>query len=78
MESIASRVRALREENGWSQAELATRVGIRSQSIYRIEAGASKASGTTLEALVRVLGVAVLGVAVHTSNVPGVDAGGEG
>lgn len=56
MADLARRVRALREEHGWSQSELARRVGCRQQLINNLEAGNQRTS-KVLPRLAGVFGV---------------------
>lgn len=53
------RLRQIREARGFSQSDLADRVGIHHQQIYRIETGQSDPSGTTLTNLAKALEVSV-------------------
>lgn len=53
MGDLAENVRAKRTERGWSQSELADLTGLRSHTIYRIEARRTDGSARTLLALSR-------------------------
>src|SRR3954465_14681076 len=50
-------VRALREENGWSQTELARRTGMTQSAIARFESGGTVPTLPVLERLAHALGV---------------------
>lgn len=54
---IAARVRALREERGWSQAELARRCDLAPPNLHRLEAAAHVPSTSTLVRVAGGLGV---------------------
>jgi transcriptional regulator with XRE-family HTH domain len=57
MATFGERVTRLREERGWTQAELAAKVGIRTETINRIENGVHVAPRVhVLRALARTLG----------------------
>ena len=56
---IAQRVRALREERGWTPAELARRSGVTKTTLSRVEAALREPSAGTLESLAGGLGVRV-------------------
>ena len=58
MASLGERIVALRSALGWSQTELAKRVGISQPSMHNIETGATKTlRGATLAGLCRTLNV---------------------
>jgi ribosome-binding protein aMBF1 (putative translation factor) len=50
-------VRQLREQQGWSQTELARRAGMTQSAVARFEAGGTVPTLPVLERLARVLGV---------------------
>jgi DNA-binding XRE family transcriptional regulator len=52
-----STLREARIRKGWTQTELARRVGVTSQTIYNIEHGFRKGSVTTWDRLEDVLGI---------------------
>jgi transcriptional regulator with XRE-family HTH domain len=54
-ETIGTRIKALRETNGWSQIELASRAGIDRKTVNRIENGHFSPSIDTLVALGKAL-----------------------
>lgn len=57
-ETLAARVARLREENGWTQAELAERAGLTMFNIRQIEQGVTKNPRLdTLRALAKVFGL---------------------
>jgi len=56
-ERIAARVRALREERGWSQAELARRCELAPPNLHRLESAAHVPSTATLVRVAAGLGV---------------------
>lgn len=59
---IGQRVKELREAKGWSQEELARRVGVNSKTIYNYESGARGAKEpplSTVRALADALGVSL-------------------
>ena len=51
------RVRLARELQGWSQAELARRLGLTAQAVSQFEAGSTKPAADTLARLAEVLDV---------------------
>jgi transcriptional regulator with XRE-family HTH domain len=48
-------VRSLREQNGWSQAELARRLGITKSAVVRLEAGSTAPTLPELDLIARTL-----------------------
>lgn len=70
-EQIGARVRARRAALGWSQAELARRVGVTYQQIHKYEAGSNRVSASTLAKMSVVLGcelAALVSPALHTAD----------
>ncbi|MGE5483047.1 MAG: helix-turn-helix transcriptional regulator [Bacteroidota bacterium] len=67
--ALGQRVRDLRKERGWSQEELAQKVGLTRQQVYRIESGETGTRFGTLERLAAVLGVP-LSTLVSEDGVP--------
>lgn len=59
MSPIAQRIKALREERGWDQEEMAYRSKLASSTISKLECGRHKPRLDTLEAIAEVLGVSV-------------------
>jgi len=57
--ALAKKVKKLRAENGWSQAELARRVGIQTAAISHIENARGNPTLETMDALARSFGVSV-------------------
>jgi len=55
VERFGSNVRALRQEKGWTQEELADRSGLASVQISRVERGAREVRLTTLVRLMAAL-----------------------
>lgn len=55
-DTFASRLRALRQAAGLSVIELAERVGLSRQAVYRFEAGADRPSVETAQKLAAALG----------------------
>ena len=56
---LGDRIRARRQEKGWSSRQLATHIGIRPQSLHAIEHGKAWPSVPTLIALAEALDCAV-------------------
>jgi len=54
---IGQNIKRRRERHGWTQAELATKVGIHRISLARLEAGGKGPSWALLERLARAFGV---------------------
>ena len=52
-------IRQLREERGWSQFELATRIGVTPSSIYNWESGRFEPRASQLRQLAQVFGVSM-------------------
>jgi transcriptional regulator with XRE-family HTH domain len=61
--AIAQRVRAAREGQGWTQAELAEKAGIALPSIVRLERGLHISTSTTLEKAARALAIDITNLA---------------
>lgn len=57
--NVGTQVRALREQQGLSQAALAARTGVHQAHIANIESGAKKPSVKVLVALASALGVTI-------------------
>lgn len=55
--NIADRIQYLRKQNGYSQEELADKVGVSRQAVSKWESGASDPSTTNLMALAKLFGV---------------------
>ncbi|MGE5554036.1 MAG: transcriptional repressor LexA [Betaproteobacteria bacterium] len=55
--NVGRLIRELRKRQGWSQEELAHKVGLTRQQIYRIEVGETGTKLSTLKKLAEVLGV---------------------
>lgn len=51
MEEMAERLKALRQEKGWTQEELAGRLGVALRTLQRWEGGKSQPSGMALRFL---------------------------
>ena len=54
---VAANVKRLREYKGWSQSELAQKVGIGQAAVCRIESGSHDPNGGTIDRLAAALGV---------------------
>ena len=54
---IADRIQYLRKQKGYSQEELADKVGVSRQAVSKWESGASDPSTTNLMALAKLFGV---------------------
>jgi transcriptional regulator with XRE-family HTH domain len=52
---LGAQVRSLREQRGWTQAELARRVGITKSAVARLETGRTSATLPELDLIARVL-----------------------
>ena len=59
MAAVAEGIRLLRQEKGWTQEELAGRVGLRQKQISSYERGATAPSSQTLIALAKALGASI-------------------
>lgn len=59
LERMAKRLKALRQERGWTQSELAARAGVHRSFIAKLEAGRQDPALTTLEKLAKALRVKV-------------------
>lgn len=57
--TFADRLRSLREDRGWTQAELAARAGLCRQAVWRLESGSRRPGLTTLQQLAEALAVSV-------------------
>jgi transcriptional regulator with XRE-family HTH domain len=57
LKELGRRVRELRHARGWTQTELAARVGVKQSAIGKIERGESDIPVTTLTRLAEALGV---------------------
>ena len=55
--AIGKRIRDARKRAGLSQSELATAIGVQSQSVYRYEAGRLRPSAASAVGLAQALGV---------------------
>lgn len=55
--NIADRIQYLRKQKGYSQEELADKVGVSRQAVSKWESGASDPSTTNLMALAKLFGV---------------------
>ncbi|MEM7246935.1 MAG: helix-turn-helix transcriptional regulator [Acidobacteriota bacterium] len=55
--ALGERIRRYRQDQGWTQAQLARRAGISRDAISRIERGLERAREATLRALAQALGV---------------------
>ena len=55
--SVGTRIARLREDHGWSQAQLAKRVAVHKQTIWKWENDEAEPRGRNLDGLSRVLGV---------------------
>jgi transcriptional regulator with XRE-family HTH domain len=58
--AVANKLRELRRQNGWSQEELADRLGVDRRQVVRLESGRAPVSLEVVEALARAFGVASL------------------
>ena len=56
---IHEKIKKLRQEKGWSQTQLANKLGVHSQHISRYERGNSNPSADTLSKFAEVFGVSV-------------------
>ena len=54
---MAEKITMLRKRNGWSQEELAEKLGVSRQAVSKWESGASDPSTTNLMALAKLFGV---------------------
>ncbi|HJP74246.1 MAG TPA: helix-turn-helix transcriptional regulator [Pseudonocardiaceae bacterium] len=52
---LGAQVRSLREQQGWSQAELARRIGITKSAVARLETGQTSPTLPELDLIARVL-----------------------
>jgi len=68
VEQLGENVRRLRNERGWSQQELADKVGIIQPAISQIESGNIRPRYTTLLALANALDVSLDTLAANSSN----------
>lgn len=59
VKQLAERVKHFREKKGWSQAELANRMGRDKQWIQRVENGTTNIRYTSLCAIAKCLGVSI-------------------
>ncbi len=66
---VARRIRAMREEKGFSQQALATRCGISFQQLQKYERGKNRVSTARLHAIAQALGVPI------SSLLKGLDSG---
>lgn len=57
--TLGERVRALRNERGWTQAELARRSGLNNQTVHRIEHGVMNSGWQSRLKLARAFGIPV-------------------
>jgi transcriptional regulator with XRE-family HTH domain len=55
-ESISENIKTLREKRGWTQHQLADRLGVEQSTISRWEAGTTKPVGLYLRSVMRLLG----------------------
>ena len=53
---LAEKIMKLRKQQGWSQEELAMKLGVSRQSVSKWESGASDPSTTSLMALAKLFG----------------------
>jgi transcriptional regulator with XRE-family HTH domain len=56
---IHEKIKKLRQQKGWSQTQLANKMGVRSQHISRYERGNSNPSAETLSKFAEIFGVSV-------------------
>lgn len=61
-------IRELREARGWSQFELATRVGVTPTTVYNWERGRNEPRVVQLRALARVFGVPMEAIAMNDAD----------
>lgn len=72
MNDLADKLKTLREANGWSQAELASRAGVSQSSIHYIESGTRKNPGIAcLQKLADVLNISLLELIGSKKNAAG-------
>ncbi|MCX0276427.1 helix-turn-helix transcriptional regulator [Nocardia zapadnayensis] len=71
MQSIAGRVRAARDNLGWTQTELATQAGLSRPTIARIERGGDVSTATLAKV------VDCLGLTLTVLNRPGSGGGSD-
>jgi len=57
--TFGEKVKALREEKGWSQAELARRAALNSQTIFRIEHGLVRGGWLSRTKLAKAFGIPI-------------------
>jgi transcriptional regulator with XRE-family HTH domain len=67
-DAVGARIRALREERGWSQKDLAARCDLKAPYVYEIERGAANVTLRTLLRLANAFGVTPRDLMVTTSN----------
>lgn len=65
--TVGERVRALREEKGWSKVELARRAHLNSQTIFRIEHGLIQAGWESRKKLSKAFGISIAALAAEDS-----------
>ncbi|WAC61323.1 helix-turn-helix domain-containing protein [Brevundimonas sp. SL130] len=56
---IGAAIRAHRNDLGWSQADLAARIGVTYQQVQKYETGANRVAATTLASIAASLGCAI-------------------
>ncbi len=61
-------IRQLREERGWTQLQLANKLGVTPSSIYKWEAGRNQPKVAQLRALARVFGVSSDTIALEEAS----------
>lgn len=61
-------IRELRERHGWSQVEVANRVGVTPSAVYNWEKGKNEPRLTQLRALSRVFGVSLDQLALNDND----------
>jgi transcriptional regulator with XRE-family HTH domain len=67
---LAAALRSLREDRQLSQHALATRAGITTNTLARIERGESNPSWTTVRSLINALGVSVIDLGQALDQAP--------
>ncbi|HUY85086.1 MAG TPA: helix-turn-helix transcriptional regulator [Candidatus Dormibacteraeota bacterium] len=56
-QAIGKRIRRLRKDRGWTQADLAAKTGLQTNTIARLERGKNRPADPSLEQLAKAFGV---------------------
>jgi transcriptional regulator with XRE-family HTH domain len=70
VETFASRLRQLRDQAGWSQAELARRAGLHREGVGQLERGVREPAWATVQALARALEIEVTAFVIEPGKRP--------